>query len=607
MSSVGVHPQAFSLLSIPPPAGEVFERRGNSALLPPALRRGALLPRNTLNGRRSRHFRIAKAPLEATARRVTSNALKSRPGETPPIVPKLIDFLDDTINLLAPRSSSLNGQDPLQGNFAPVTEELHKPNLRVISGELPADLNGAFIRNGPNPKLKPTNGYLWIDGDGMLHAVRVKGGKATYSNHLIQTNRVLGELQAGRAFNVKVGDMFGVPGLLRVMLDKWRRHIGLVDPESSQNGNISIVFHAGQLMALNENDLPYIIELHNNGSLRTVGLERFQGRLTHSFTAHPKIDPQTGEMFIIGYDMEKAPYLHYSVINADGRLRHSVPITLPRPVVMHDFGITERYALFLDLPFTFSLADMVKNGKLPIQWQPQHGARLGVLPRYAADDSQIKWIPFPTKYLFHVANSWEEGDDIIKIVGYPTPEMDLANADISQPRMVLYTVELSTGRVTEQQLSPDRADMPAINRSKLGRRSRYIYSAVFEPIGFKIVGVMKMDMDRAPGVNVPCVGDAGSAAAAGCEVGRVIFGPGCNNSEAAFVPRAGAEEEDDGYLVLYMHNDKTNKSKFVVLDAKTMSPTPLAEVELPQRVPYGFHGTFLTEDEIMAQKVLLQA
>eukprot|EP00899_Mesostigma_viride_P017273 jgi/Mesvir1/25547/Mv01788-RA.2 len=404
----------------------------------------------------------------------------------------------------------------------------------------------------------------------MLHAVRVKGGKATYSNHLIQTNRVLGELQAGRAFNVKVGDMFGVPGLLRVMLDKWRRHIGLVDPESSQNGNISIVFHAGQLMALNENDLPC-------------------------------------EMFIIGYDMEKAPYLHYSVINADGRLRHSVPITLPRPVVMHDFGITERYALFLDLPFTFSLADMVKNGKLPIQWQPQHGARLGVLPRYAADDSQIKWIPFPTKYLFHVANSWEEGDDIIKIVGYPTPEMDLANADISQPRMVLYTVELSTGRVTEQQLSPDRADMPAINRSKLGRRSRYIYSAVFEPIGFKIVGVMKMDMDRAPGVNVPCVGDAGSAAAAGCEVGRVIFGPGCNNSEAAFVPRAGAEEEDDGYLVLYMHNDKTNKSKFVVLDAKTMSPTPLAEVELPQRVPYGFHGTFLTEDEIMAQKVLLQA
>ncbi|CAA7387951.1 unnamed protein product [Spirodela intermedia] len=492
----------------------------------------------------------------------------------------------------------------LSGNFGPVLEETPPCRELKIRGTLPECLNGEFVRVGPNPKLPPVAEYHWFDGDGMIHGIRIKDGKASYVSRYVQTSRLKQEEYFGRAKFMKGGDLKGFFGLFMVYISQLREKLKILDLSYGRGtANTALVYHHGKLLALSEGDKPYVVKILEDGDLQTLGLLDYDRRLAHSFTAHPKVDPFTDEMFTFGYS-QSPPYVTYRVVTKEGIMLDPVPITIPESVMMHDFAITENYAIFMDLPLYFRPKEMVKEGKIIFSFDPSKKAKFGILPRYAKDELQIKWFELPNCFIFHNANAWEEDEEVVLITcRLENPDLDMINGDASETldnfKNELYEMRfnMKTGAASQKQLSLSIVDFPRINESYTGRKQRFVYGTIFHAVT-KIKGIVKFDLHVEPDITGKKKLEVG-----GNVQGIFHLGPGRFGSEAVFVPREPgvSSDEDDGYLIFFVHDEKTGKSEVNVIDAKTMSAEPVAVVELPKRVPYGFHAFFVTEEQLEKQ------
>ena len=457
----------------------------------------------------------------------------------------------------------------LEGNFAPIRKEITADSLTVI-GQLPPDLSGMFVRNGPNPQFPPIGQYHWFDGDGMLHGVQIGNGQAQYHNRYIQTQGFNIERNAGHAL--------------------WT---GLLEPPNPKNphgpgkntANTALVWHAGQFFALWEGGAPHAIQLP---SLDTAGVYTYDHKLVSPFTAHPKVDPVTGEMMFFGYSPATPPYLHYGIVSASGELLRTVPIDLPIGVMMHDFAITEHYTIFMDLPLTFSPQRM-QRGEPVLMFEPERPCRFGIVPRYG-DNNNIRWFESPACYVFHTLNAYEEGDEVVLVacrmsrttvlVSEPTP----GETDGDQARLYRWRFNLNTGSVQEEALDERPSDFPRVNEQYLGRPTRYGYTARLAPDPMPLFdGLIKYDLSN------------GSSQ-------THEFGTGRYGGEAVFVPRPGATAEDDGWLVTFVYDRGEETSELVVVNAQDVSAEPVARVLMPQRVPYGFHGAWVSQEQLMNTK-----
>ncbi|KAH7570653.1 hypothetical protein JRO89_XS05G0151400 [Xanthoceras sorbifolium] len=519
---------------------------------------------------------------------------------------KAIDFVENVIVKLMYNSSS---QPPhyLSGNFAPVSDETPPTSNLPVTGRLPDCLNGEFVRVGPNSKFAPVAGYHWFDGDGLIHGLRIKDGKATYVSHFVRTSRFKQEEFFGGAKFVKFGDLKGLFGLLMVNMQILRESLKVLDVSYGLGtGNTALVYHNGKLLALSEADKPYVLKVLEDGDLQTLGMLDYDKRLQHSFTAHPKMDPYTGEMFTFGYS-QTPPYLTYRVISKDGFMHDPVPITISDPMMMHDFAITENYAVFMDLPMYFRQKEMVKENKLIYSFDPTIKARFGVLPRYAKDELQIKWFELPNCYILHNANAWEEDNEVVLITcRIVNPDLDMFNGPLKERpenmAIELYEMKfnMKTGLASQKKLSAPCVDFPRVHECYTGRKQRYVYGAILDSF-VKVTGIIKFDLHAEPEAGKTMLEVGGNVK------GIFDLGPGRFGSDAVFVPRetsaaaaaaTAAGEEDDGYLIFFVHDENTGKSSVNVIDAKTMSADPVAVVELPHRVPYGFHGFFVKEEQL---------
>ncbi|TYK10433.1 carotenoid 9,10(9',10')-cleavage dioxygenase 1 [Cucumis melo var. makuwa] len=511
------------------------------------------------------------------------------------LVSKATDLLEKLFVKLMYDSSK--PQHYLSGNFAPVHDETPPITDLPVKGYLPECLNGEFVRVGPNPKFSPVAGYHWFDGDGMIHGLRIKDGKASYVSRYVRTSRLKQEEYFGAAKFMKIGDLKGFFGLIMVNMQMLRAKLKVLDVSyGTGTGNTALIYHHGKLLALSEGDKPYVIKVLEDGDLQTLGLLDYDKRLTHTFTAHPKVDPVTGEMFTFGYS-HSPPYVTYRVISKDGLMHDPVPITIPAPVMMHDFAITENYAIFMDLPLYFKPKEMVKENKLIFTFDATKKARFGVLPRYAKDDLLIQWFELPNCFIFHNANAWEEGDELVLITcRLENPDLDMVSGSVKEKlenfSNELYEMRfnLKSGLASQRKLSESAVDFPRVNESYTGRKQQYVYGTTLDSIA-KVTGIAKFDLHAEPETGKTKIEVGGNVQ------GLYDLGPGRFGSEAIFVPRVPgtSSEEDDGYLILFVHDENTGKSAVNVVDAKTMSSKPVAVVELPHRVPYGFHAFFVTE------------
>jgi carotenoid cleavage dioxygenase-like enzyme len=325
-----------------------------------------------------------------------------------------------------------------------------------------------------------------------------------------------------------------------------------------------------------------------NGLVETLG-RVYSGQVDHAFTAHPKIDPVTGEMFFFGYNVSTKPHLWYSRTDAAGKITADFPVELPEGIMAHDFAITEKSAIFLDVPLVFTPEAMVKERRLPFTYRKDRPARFGVLDRYAKDASTIRWFSTEPCMIFHVCNAWEEGD-VIELYAccFNNFSLDTFNSvKDSDPYLSRIVLNLKTGETQYYRLSPVPGDFPAIPVSLVGRKTRYGYVGAMEPNDNGIprfIGAAKIDL---------------AAAGQGDSLKGILYhGDGRLGGEAFFVPAAGGTEEDDGYLMTFVHDDVKEESQLVIYDAKTMSSKPVTVLKMPQRVPHGFHCTWVTEEQM---------
>jgi len=461
----------------------------------------------------------------------------------------------------------------LTDNFAPVHRERTVENLTVI-GELPAALSGMFLRVGPNPQFPPVGRYHWFDGDGMIHGVQLNNGKAEYRNRYIRTKGFTIEQAAGKAI---------WPGLLN--LPRFDHPYGILFKNAA---NTALVWHGGKLLALWEAGEPYVIELP---SLETIGPHTFNGKLTGpSFTAHPKIDPVTGEMMFFGYSPISPPYLQYGIVSAAGELLRIVPIDLPYPVIMHDFAITEHYTIFMDMPLNLQPSRLLR-GEVPVVFSSERRSRFGILPRHG-DNSNIRWFEVPTCMVYHTVNAYEEGDEVV-LIAYRMSSTNLLIPEYSSDgfvksqaeKVILYCwrFNLATGAVREQVLDRVLAEFPRIDEGLVGRRMRYVYAGLGAPYMAPkplFDGVIKYDFSG------------------GVSAQTYYFGRGRFGGECVFAPRPGATVEDDGWVLTYVHDAIAQRSEFLVMDARDITAGPVARVLLPQRVPYGFHAAWISDEQM---------
>ena len=437
----------------------------------------------------------------------------------------------------------------LTGNYAPVTEETTAVDLEV-SGTLPDALEGLLLRDGPNP-YGPVDAasHHWFRGDGMVHGLRIAGGRAAwYRNRWVRTP----DLAARGPFPAPP------PSPINATI--------------GGSGAVNVLPHAGRILACGEVGLPYEL----TPELDTVGQCDFDGTIGTNITAHPKVDPVTGELLAFGYDFGPV-HLRYHRIGADGRTVQTEVIDTPGPTMMHDFGVTATRVVFMDLPVVLDLTLLGKS--MPFRWDPSYGARLGVMPRDGGN-ADVRWIEIPPCYVFHPLNAHDDGDRIVMdVVRHETmfATSAIGPREATPPTLDRWVIDPVAGTVTETRLDDRPQEFPRIDERLTGRAHRYGYAV--ELAGgdaFDTAGIVKQDVVS----GTSQVHDVGT--------GRLA-------SEAVFVPASPDAAEDEGWLLAPVYDRATDRSDVVVVDAQDVTGPPVATVHLPVRIPFGFHGSWVPQ------------
>ena len=462
--------------------------------------------------------------------------------------------------------TNLADQPDLRGNLAPVPSELD-PVVCSVSGRVPAGLRGAFIRNGPNPMFEPVGGYHMFDGDGMLHGVTFGDDAVTYANRWIRTRGLGAEVAQGRALYPGLGDVMNFPDASLV---------GDAGPVKNP-ANTHVVRHAGRYLALWEGGLPTEV----TPTLDTVGEYDFGGALRGAMTAHPRLDPRTGEMFFFAYSVFE-PILRYYVVDRAGAIVHKAAIALPAPVMMHDFVITEHHAVFLDSPIVFDVANL---GIGPmVSWRPENGTRIGVMPRLGTAE-EIRWFDIEPGHVQHFWNGWADGDRIeFSGTRFSHPNfgidadraLDESTADDEPGYPARFWVDLAAGVAGWEQTDDLGGDFCRVNDELDGVRTNHRYmSAVLDRtrrLG-DFDAIVKYD-------------DLGGT--------RHVWSAGATGhvGETVFAPDPAGTAEDDGWLVNAVYDSGTDRTDVCVLDARNVEAGPIARIHLPTRMPFGFHANW---------------
>ncbi|MGV9676788.1 carotenoid oxygenase family protein [Nocardia sp. NPDC003482] len=475
------------------------------------------------------------------------------------------------------------GNRYLSGLFAPIEHEHTLTDLKV-TGTIPDHLDGRYLRNGPNPvgELDPAV-YHWFVGDGMVHGVRLRDGRAEwYRNRWVRgpvTARALGE--------------GAVPGTEAV---------------GGPGANTNVIGHAGRTFALIEAGQP---NYELSEELDTIGVCDFDGTITGGYTAHPKRDPETGELHAVSYSFQRGNKVQYSVIGADGRARRTVDIEVGGSPMMHDFSLTENYVVFYDLPVTFDARQAVAmtvpralrlparlvlsalvgrvpipnppaarqnsvspDRRMPYRWDPKYPARLGVMPR-SGGNADVRWFDIEPCYVFHPMNAYEDGETLVlDVVRYQTMfATDFTGPNEGLPTLDRWEVDLAAGKVRQGVLDDRPQEFPRVDERLTGRRHRYGYAPA---VGTGVASGPRLYKHDFVG--------------GGALVRE--FGPGKALGEFVFQPSAPDAAEDDGVLMGFVYDAATDTSDLAILDAATLDD--VARVHLPHRVPAGFHGNWVS-------------
>lgn len=442
----------------------------------------------------------------------------------------------------------------LSGNYAPVETEVTATNLTVI-GSLPPELNGRFLRNGPNPVAAPEpSTYHWFTGDGMVHGIRLSDGRADwYRNRWVRSGDVaqaLGEQPR--------------PGPTNEGMDF--------------AANTNVIGHAARTFAIVEaGGVPYELDYE----LETIGACQFNGALTAGYTAHPKRDPETDELFAISYFWGWGNDMEVTVMDPSAHITSSRRVAFGGPSSVHDTAITEKWIVLLDLPVLLDFEMAGQGSSFPYRWFDDHPARVGLLPRHG-DSTDVVWHDVSPCYVFHTMNAYDtdSGGIVVDVVRHNSMFRTIYNGPAEgPPTFERWHIDGLGGPVKEERLDDRGQEFPRIDERRLGRQHRIGY-AVAAREKTDIVGMESELIRHDLLANTSTVRK---------------FRSGATIGEAVFVPRSATSQEGDGWVMTLVHQAGTDTSDLYVLNAQDIDGEPQAIVQLPQRVPAGFHGNWIPD------------
>jgi carotenoid cleavage dioxygenase-like enzyme len=458
------------------------------------------------------------------------------------------------------------------GAWKPSEVEYDADDLDIVEGLLPTELDGVYLRNTENPVLPAIGRYHPFDGDGMVHAIRFNNGRASYKNRFVRTQGLAAELEANAPLWAGI-----IESPAKSQREGWGARSRMKDASSTD-----VIVHNGVALTT-------FYQCGDAYQLDSALADR--GRApwvpTHGISAHPKLDPSTGELMFFNYGTQ-APFMHYGLVDPSGKLVHYQPIPLPGPRLPHDMAFTEHYAILNDFPLAWD-ADLIAKGA----YRPKmHDlpSRFGVVPRKGGD---VRWFDAAPTYVLHFINAYEDGNAIV-LDGYfqddPMPRPDPADGPYAALKKMVdvhamkahphrWRLDLATGKCSEQRLFEDISEFPSIAYAKPGRKHRYVWSMTAPKGWFLFDGIVRYDMET------------------GAQQ-RFQYGDGVYASEAPMAPSSGAE--DSGWLVSFVTDVNRDRSECHVFDAAHIDAGPIAKLALPARISSGTHATWAPGDSLRA-------
>lgn len=483
------------------------------------------------------------------------------------------------IERLPPVRTTLRPSDHpyLNGAWTPQHEEVTAHGLPVLEGRIPADLDGVYLRNTENPVHEALGRYHPFDGDGMIHQMEFRRGTASYRNRFVRTRCFEAEQEANGSLWGGLMDPWGTskrPG--------YGAHGGLKDASSTD-----ITVHAGiALSTFYQCGEAYQLDPVTLEPLGVAPWGPIDG-----ISAHPKLDPNTGELMVFNYS-RYAPYLHYGVIDRHGKLAHWIPVPIPGPRLPHDLAVSRHYSILNDFPLFWD-PELLERNIHAARLHRDLPSRFGILPRHGRAD-EVRWFEAEPTYVLHFMNAYERGDEIV-MDGYfqqdpePAPRKDapkgyaqmMAYLDQAciRPRLHRWRFDLKTGKTREEVLDDRILEFGMINQNHTGLPYRYVYSAHAKPGWFLFDGYVKHDLETGKSWTVQ-------------------LAPGRYASEAPFAPRIGGREEDDGYLVTFVIDENTQTSECMLIDAKRFEEGPVCRIALPHKISSGTHSHWADRSQL---------
>ncbi|KAM3735676.1 hypothetical protein ACB098_10G104600 [Castanea mollissima] len=490
---------------------------------------------------------------------------------------------------------------PSQSNFAPVDELKEALLITDIEGKIPDNFpEGVYLRNG---RIKSP---FWRTKIDKVHVWKVKS-KLGF-NVIAGSNPLFGGQKSTKS-------MFGRSS------QSWVEGEGMVHAlylNKDSDGSWNVAYNKKHV----ETET-FKLEKQRNKPCFLPATEGDSPAILSAYMLNLR-DPGTGELVIVGMDAIK-PFLELGVISADGKkLVHKVDLKLDRCCIIHEIGITQKYNVILDFPPTIEIKRLFRGGPL-IKYGKEDYSRIGIIPRYGESDS-IRWFEVETNCTFHVINCFEDDNEVVvwgcraldAIVPGPGRSLNKfewfskrfkpinsieGDINSSEEDGLLFTrcyewrLHMKTGEVRERNLTGTEfsMDFPIINGNFTGLKNKYGNIQVVDSIASSTAGMPKYgglaklhfeETDTKSSLRKRHSEEQ-------IKVEYHMFEENTFCTGAAFVMKEGSFEEDDGWIITYVHNEDTDISEAYIIDAKKFSSEPVAKITLPCRVPYGFLGAFM--------------
>ena len=451
--------------------------------------------------------------------------------------------------------------------FQTLEEEIAEAVELKVDGDLPGELDGTLYRVGPARHDVYGERYRhWFDGDGMVHALKLQGGKAHYRNRFVATDKKRDEDAAGH----RIYGAFGTPPASR-------RGI-----RAKSSANINVVSHGGKLLALWEAGRPWALD---PVTLETVGEDDLGGVLApgQAISAHPKLDRATGEMWNFGVDYGPRPKISLYRTSPDGTTERVLRKALPFGAMIHDFALTPTKAVVVIAPITLPTVPVAlltgrKSYGESLRWRPRKGTRIAVYDRATGEIRLFKTDPF---MMFHTVNAWDEdGDVVVDLCAYEDAsvirmfsEVMVGEMSTPSPARIERLRLTAGGKVRRRQVSDTIFEFPRVAGHSLSQPHSKAYGLTVGASGF---------------LGVPAVVDAATGSA-----GVAPMTPGQFAGEPVPVSKVGATSDQEVWLLTLVLDSDARASELWVLDGEGIEAGPVARVRLPHIVPFGLHGNWV--------------